>query len=153
VKRRPLAVVAVLLLALSCSEPYPSIGGDWRFTSTLTYPSPSDWDIAPGQPYACSYQATLTISQSSGSFEGTYDSLATSCNSGLTTSGGNGAVLSGTLDRSGILSFDFDSPNWLYVGVLHGDSMGGTVSDSVNGLGGMEAATGTWSACKGRACR
>jgi hypothetical protein len=153
VKRRPLAVVAALLLALSCSEPYPSIGGAWRFASTLTYPSPSDWDVAPGQPYVCDYQAVLTISQSSGTFAGTYDSLATSCNSGLATSGGNGTVLGGALDRSGILSFDFDASNWLHVGVLHGDSMGGTVTDSVSSLSGVQAATGTWSACKGRVCR
>jgi len=62
-------------------------------------------------------------------------------------------VINGALSRSGTIAFSFDTPNWLSVGSLHGDSMGGTVSDSVSGLGGMELASGTWSACKGRLCK
>lgn len=151
--KNAVAVVAALLLALSCSEPYPSVGGNWEFASTLTYPSPSDWDIAPGQPYICNYQGSLALSQSNGIFSGTYDSLATSCNSGLITAGGNGTVIDGTLDRSGTIAFAFDAPSWLYVGTLHGDSMGGTVTDTVSTISGAAVATGTWSACKGRVCK
>jgi hypothetical protein len=153
VKRHLLAVPAALLLALSCAEPYPGVSGAWQYASTLTYPSPSDFDLAPGQPYVCTRRATLTLAQSSGIFEGTYDSLSISCNSGLNTSGNNGLVIDGELSRSGILSFAFDRPRWLSVGTLHGDSMGGVVTDSVIGLPGMELASGTWSACKGRVCK
>jgi len=148
---RPPIVVAALLLALSCaSEPYPSLGGTWEYASSLTYPS--DFDISPTQPYVCTYQAALTLAQSGGTFSGTYDSLTISCNSGSVSSGNTGAVLAGVLSKSGILSFTFDTPNWVSVGTLHGDSMGGSVTDSVVGLPGMELASGTWSACKGRIC-
>jgi len=149
--RRPLAVAAVLLLALSCSEPYPGVGGTWEYASTLTFPG--DFDVAPGQPYVCTYSAALTLAQSSGTFEGTYDSLTIACNSGGVSSGNTGAVIDGELSKSGILSFAFDAPSWLAVGTLHGDSMGGIVTDSVSGLPGMELASGTWSACKGRVCK
>jgi hypothetical protein len=151
VKGRPFAVVAALLLALSCSEPYPGIGGTWEYASALTYPS--DFDLAPGQPYVCTYHASLSLNQSSGVFEGTYDSLSVACNTGGTTSGATGAVINGDLSRSGIVAFAFDTPDWLSVGTLHGDSMGGSVTDTVTGLSGREVATGTWSACKGRVCQ
>ncbi len=151
VTRRPLAVVAALLLVLGCTEPYPGIGGTWEYASTLTYPS--DFDLGPGQPYVCTFQTALTLGQTSGVFSGTYDSLAIACNSGGSSTAGGGAVINGALDRSGILSFAFDTPNWVSVGVLHGDSMGGTVTDSVSGLSGTELATGTWKACKGRTCK
>jgi hypothetical protein len=150
-ERRPLAVVAALLLALSCSEPYPSLGGSWQYASTLTYPS--DFDIGPGQPYVCTYKTALTLSQSNNTFAGTFDTLNVACNTGGSSAAGGGTVVNGALDRSGILSFDFDAPNWVSVGTLHGDSMGGTVTDSVSGMSGMEQASGTWSACKDRACR
>ena len=149
-KRKALHVVAALLLVLSCSEPYPSVGGAWRYASTLTYPT--DFG-SPGQPYTCSFSGALTLSQSSGVFDGKYDSLAISCSSGSITTGFNGTVINGSLSRSGIVSFAFDAPSWLSVGTLHGDSMGGTVTDSVNGLSGMEQASGTWRACKGRVCK
>ncbi len=151
VTRRPLAVVAALLLALGCTEPYPGVGGTWEYASTLTYPS--DFDLGPGQPYVCTFQTALTLGQTSGVFSGTYDSLAIACNSGGGTSGNTGAVIDGALSKSGILSFAFDSPDWVSVGTLAGDSMGGTVTDSVSGLSGMEVASGTWKACKGRACK
>jgi hypothetical protein len=95
----------------------------------------------------------LTIDQSSGVFSGTYDSLTVSCNSGGVFTGFNGTVINGTLAKDGIIAFSFDSPSWLSVGTLHGDSMGGTVTDSVNGLVGMELASGTWKACRGRPCQ
>jgi hypothetical protein len=151
-KRNPMPVFAALLLALSCTEPsYPKVGGIWHHTSSLTYPS--DFDLAPGQPYVCSYQAVLTLSQSKSSFSGTYDSLAIACNSGGSSSGFSGTVINGTVSQGGAVGFDFDSPNWSLAGTIHGDSMGGAVTDSVSGLSGMEAATGTWSACLNRACR
>jgi hypothetical protein len=150
-KRKALHVVAALLLVLSCSEPYPGVGGAWRYASTLTYPT--DFDFSPGQPYVCNFSGALTLRQSSGVFDGTYDSLAISCNSGSLTSGFNGTVINGSLSRSGIISFGLDTPSWLSVGTLHGDSMGGSVTDSVSGLSGMELASGTWKACKGRVCK
>lgn len=150
-KRRPLALLAAALLALSCTEPYPSVSGGWQYAGTLTYPS--DFDLSPGQPYVCTYHAALTLGQSSGIFNGTYDSLSIACNSGGSTTGSNGAVINGTLSKSGIVAFAFDAPSWLSVGTLHGDSMGGSVTDSVSGLSGMELASGTWSACKGRVCQ
>ena len=150
-KRKALPVLAALLLVLSCSEPYPGVSGAWRYASTLTYPT--DFDLSPGQPYVCSVSGALTLRQSSGVFDGTYDSLAISCNSGGLTTGFNGTVIDGSLSRSGIVSFAFDTPNWLSVGTLHGDSMGGSVTDSVSGLSGVELAIGTWKACKGRVCK
>jgi len=150
-QRALLASLATALVALSCSEPYPAVSGGWEYASSLTYPS--DFDVSPGQPYVCTYRATLTLAQSSGTFSGTYDSLTIACNSGGTTSGNVGTVIDGALSKSGIVSFEFDTPNWLSVGSLHGDSMGGIVTDSVSGLPGMELASGTWSACKGRVCR
>ncbi|MGA2383905.1 MAG: hypothetical protein ABSG61_10800 [Gemmatimonadales bacterium] len=150
-KRAPLAVLAAVLFALSCAEPYPSVSGGWEYASTLTFPG--DFDLSPGQPYVCTYRAVLTLGQSNGTFSGTYDSLSVGCNSGGTTSGFNGTVMDGELSKSGIVSFEFDTPNWLSVGSLHGDSMGGVVTDSVNGLPGMELASGTWSACQGRVCK
>jgi hypothetical protein len=150
-KRNPLAVLAAVLLTLSCTEPYPSVGGVWRYASSLTFPS--DYDLAPGQPYVCTYQAKLTLGQSSGIFDGTYDSLAIACNSGGSSSGFNGAVINGNLSKSGVVAFAFDVPSWLSVGTLHGDSMGGSVTDSVSSLSGMELASGTWRACKGRVCK
>jgi len=150
-KRKPFAVVAALLLALSCTEPYPAVSGDWRYASSLTYPS--DYSLPGGPPYVCSYTGRLTLGQNSGIFDGTYDSLAISCSSGGVSSGFNGTVINGTLTRDGIVAFAFDTPSWLSVGTLHGDSMGGSVTDSVSGLSGMELASGTWSACKGRVCK
>ena len=150
-KRNPFPLLAALLLALSCSEPYPAVGGGWEYASTLTFPG--DFDLSPGVPYVCTYHAALTLNQSSGIFDGTYDSLAVACNTGGSTTAGSGAVIDGALSRSGIVSFAFDTPSWLSVGSLHGDSMGGTVTDSVSGLNGREVATGTWSACKGRPCQ
>ena len=151
-QRRPVLVTAALLLVLSCrAEPYPSVGGTWEYASSLTFPS--DFDVAPGQAYVCTYQASLSLDQASATFSGTYDSLTTACNSGGGSSGNTGTVLDGALSTSGILSFDLDSPNWVSVGTLHGDSMGGIVTDSVIGLGGTELASGTWSACKNRVCR
>lgn len=150
-KRHRLAVPAALLLALSCTEPYPSVGGVWHYASMLTFPS--DFGEPNGQPYACSYRGTLTLGQNRGIFGGTYDSLSIACNSGGVSLGFNGTVINGELSRSGIVSFAFDTPSWASVGTLHGDSMGGSVTDSVSGLSGMELASGTWSACKGRVCR
>jgi len=149
-KRTAFPVLAAALLVLSCAEPYPAVGGAWEYSSALTFPS--DFDLGSGQPYVCTYDAALTLSQTSSIFSGAYDSLAIACNSGGSTTAGGGAVIDGALSRSGILSFEFDTPSWLSVGTLHGDSMGGTVTDSVNGLSGMEVASGTWSACKGRPC-
>ncbi len=143
--------LSVALLALGCTEPYPSVGGTWEYVSTLTFPS--DFDIAPGQPYTCTYRGALTLGQTSGLFGGTYDSLSIACNSGGGSSGNTGTVINGNLAKNGILSFYFDTPDWLSVGTLHGDSMGGIASDSVNGLPGRELATGTWSACRGRVCQ
>jgi hypothetical protein len=147
--RRAIAVAAVLLLALSCTEPSPSVGGTWRITSTLTYPP--DFDIAPGQPWVCADTGVLTLSGGN-VFSGTYDSLTIACNTNSVTSGNSGLVIDGAL-ASGTVSFEFDTPDWLFVGTVHGDSMGGTVTDTVLGLPGREAATGTWSACNGRVCR
>jgi hypothetical protein len=148
-KRALLASLAAVLVALSCTEPSPSVGGSWRITSSLTYPS--DFDVGPGQPYVCADTGTLTL-QGGVAFGGTYDSLTIACTSGSHTPGNNGTVVNGAL-ASGTVSFNFDTPNWLYVGTVHGDSMGGIVTDSVNGLPGMELASGTWSACKGRVCQ
>jgi hypothetical protein len=150
-ERRPFAVAAALLVALSCAEPYPGLGGTWEYASSLTFPA--DFDIAPGQPYVCTYRTALTLDQSSGIFNGTYDTLTIACNTGGSSAASGGAIINGALDRSGILSFDFDSPAWVAVGTLHGDSMGGTVTDSVSGMSGMEQASGTWKACKGRVCQ
>jgi acyl dehydratase len=151
-KRAALAAVVVLLSALRCTEPsYPGVGGVWQYTSSLTYPS--DFDLGPGQPYVCSHRATLTLTQSKNAFSGTYDSLAIACNSGATSSGFSGTVVSGSVTRGGAVGFYFDTPNRAAAGTVRGDSMGGTVSDSVSGLSGMETATGLWSACLNRACR
>jgi len=151
-KRIPLPVVVALLLALSCTEPsYPKVGGIWQYASTLTFPS--DFDLAPGQPYVCSYQGALTLTQSKNTFFGSYDSLSIACNSGGSSSGFSGTVINGSVTRGGAIGFYFDTPKWLAAGTLHGDSMGGIVTDSVSGLSGMEAATGSWSACLNRACR
>jgi len=143
------AALAAALLALTCTEPSPSVGGTWRLTSSLTYPS--DFDIAPGQAEVCADTGVLTLSGGA-VFSGTYDSLTIACNTGSNVPGNSGLVIDGAL-ASGTVSFNFDSPDWLYVGTVHGDSMGGVVTDSLNGLPGREAATGTWSACKGRVCR
>ena len=149
--KRTVLVPLAALLALGCTEPYPSVGGTWEYVSTLTYPG--DFDLAPGQPYVCTYRATLTLGQTSGIFSGTHDSLYSACNSGSNSTSSPGAVIDGNLAKDGILSFEFDTPDWLSIGTLHGDSMGGIASDSVTGLPGREAATGTWSACRGRVCR
>jgi len=146
--RNLLAVLAAALLALTCTEPSPSVGGTWRLTSSLTYPP--DFDISPGQPEVCADTGVLTLS-GGGAFSGTYDSLTVACNTGGRTTGSNGLVIGGAL-ASGTIAFDFDTPDWLYVGTVHGDSMGGTVTDSILGMPGKEAATGTWSACGNRTC-
>jgi len=143
------AVLAAVLLALTCTEPSPSVGGTWRITSLLTYPP--DFDVTPGQPEVCVDTGVVTLSGGA-VFTGTYDSLTIACNTGSSVPGYSGLVINGAL-ASGTVSFDFDSPDWLYVGTVHGDSMGGTVVDSINGQPGREIATGTWSACKGRVCR
>jgi hypothetical protein len=151
-KRTALAVPIVLLLALRCTEPsYPRVGGVWQYTSSLTYPS--DFDIAPGQPYVCTYQGTLSLTQSKNAFSGTYDSLSIACNTGGTSSGFSGFVLNGAVTGGGAVGFVFDASSWSHAGTLRGDSMGGAVTDSVTGLSGMEAASGLWSACLNRACR
>jgi hypothetical protein len=147
-KRNLSAVLAAALLALTCTEPSPSVGGTWRLTSSLTYPP--DFDIAPGQPEVCADTGVLTLSGGA-AFSGTYDSLTIACNTGSTITGINGLVINGAL-ASGTVSFNFDTPDWLYVGTVHGDSMGGTVTDSLNGMPGWEAATGSWSACESRTC-
>ena len=149
--KRTVLLPLAALLALGCTEPYPSVSGTWNYVSTLTYPS--DFDLGPGQPYVCTYRSVLTLGQTSGLFGGTYDSLAIACNSGSNSTAGSGTVIDGNLAKSGVLSFEFDTPNWLSIGTLHGDSMGGIASDSVLGLPGMEAATGTWGACRGRVCQ
>ena len=150
-KRALFVSFAAALLALSCTEPSPSVSGTWRITSVLTYPSPSDWDIGPGQPEICADTGTLTL-QGGVTFSGTYDSLTIACNTGSHTPGNSGLVINGAL-ASGTVSFNFDTPGWLYVGTVHGDSMGGVVTDSVNGSSGWGLASGTWSACKGRFCQ
>jgi hypothetical protein len=138
-KRIPLAVFAVLLLALGCTEPSsPGVGGVWQYASSLTFPS--DFDIAPGQPYVCTYRAVLTLGQSHGTFSGSYDSLSIACNTGATSSGFSGAVINGAVTGSGAVGFDFDAPSWSMAGTVRGDSRGGIVS-------------GPWSACLNRACR
>jgi len=150
--RSSLPLLVVLLLVLGCTEPsYPRVGGVWQYASSLSFPS--DFDIAPGQPYVCSYQAFLTITQSKNAFSGSYDSLSIACNSGGTSSGLSGVVISGAVTQGGAVGFYFDTPNWAVAGTIHGDSMGGTVSDSVSGLSGMEVASGSWRACLNRACR
>ncbi len=149
-KRSSRVVLAAALLVLGCTEPYPSVGGDWQYNSSLTFPS--DFDLPSGAHYVCTYRAHLALGQHGGNFDGTYDTLTVTCNSGGTSSGGAGTVINGNLAKNGIVSFQFDTPSWLSVGTLHGDSMGGIASDSVSGLSGMELATGTWSACKGRPC-
>ena len=143
------AALAAALLALTCTEPSPSVGGTWRLTSSVTYHP--DFDIAPGQPEVCADTGVLTLSGGV-AFTGTYDSLTIACNTGGRTTGNSGLVISGAL-ASGTVSFNFDTPDWLYVGTVHGDSMGGIVADSILGMPGREAATGTWSACKGRVCK
>jgi hypothetical protein len=151
-RRIPLAVPAALLLAFGCTEPsYPKVGGAWRYASTLTFPS--DFSAGTGEPYVCTYLAALSLDQSSNTFEGTYDSLSISCSSGGISTGLRGTVINGTVTRGGELGFYFDTPNWLMVGTIHGDSMGGTAIDSVSGLSGTEAARGPWSACRSRACQ
>jgi hypothetical protein len=151
-KRNPLPVCVALLLALSCTEPsYPRVGGVWQYTSVLTFPS--DFDIAAGQPYVCGYQGFLTLSQSRNTFSGSYDSLTIACNSGGVSSGLSGTVINGSVTRGGAVGFQFDTPNWAAAGTLHGDSMGGTVTDSVSGLSGVEIASGSWHACLNRTCR
>ncbi len=147
--RRLLVVLAITLLALRCTEPSASVSGTWYLTSALTYPP--DFDIAPGQAEVCADTAVVTLSGGN-VFSGTYDSLTVACNTGGITRGSNGLVINGAL-ASGTVSFAFDTPDWLYVGTVHGDSMGGSVTDSVTGIPGREAATGAWSACRGRACR
>jgi len=147
--RQLCAALAAALLALTCTEPSPSVGGTWRFTSSLTYPP--DFNISPGQPYVCADTGVLTLSGGV-VFSGTYDSLTVACNTGSNVPGNSGLVINGAV-ANGIVSFNRDTPDWLAVGTVHGDSMGGTVTDSLTGLPGREAATGTWSACKGRPCK
>jgi hypothetical protein len=150
-KRTAFALLVILASVVRCTEPYPKVGGAWQFTSSLTYPS--DFDIAPGQPYVCNHRGALRLTQSGGTFSGTYDSLSVACNTGSVSSGFSGAVISGSVTRGGAVGFYLDSPRWAAAGTLRGDSMGGAVSDSVGGLSGMEVATGLWSACLNRACR
>lgn len=151
-KRRALPVLVALLLALSCADSYPSVGGLWQYAASLTYPS--DYNLAGGTAYVCTFRAPLTLTQNSNIFSGTYDSLSTSCNSGSSTTGGSGSVLNGAVTKDGILAFYFDSPSWVSIGTVHGDSMGGTVTDSVASESGLpEAASGTWVACQNRRCK
>jgi len=142
------AVLVAALLALTCTEPSPSVGGTWRLASSLTYPP--DYDIAPGQPEVCADTGVVVLSGGS-VFDGTYDSLTVACSTGGRTTGNSGFVINGAL-ASGTVSFNFDTPDWLYVGTVHGDSMGGTVTDSITGLPGREAESGSWSACQNRTC-
>jgi len=124
------------------------VGGAWKLVGSLTYPA--DFDLSAGQPYVCADTGTLSLTGGN-AFSGTYDSLTIACNTGGRTTGSNGVVINGALG-GGTVSFNFDTPALLFVGTVHGDSMGGTVTDSVNGFAGMEVASGTWSACQGRVC-
>ncbi len=122
----PLLLIPVFL---ACSDDsgdimgpsMPSVAGSWTYSATNL----------SGSGVSCSVSGTsLVITQSSGTFTGSYNGGTLSCTGGGVTSSspvGSGTIVSGSVTSAGATSFDFDTQDWRNTGTLSGNSISGTV--------------------------
>jgi hypothetical protein len=117
----PLAITFLAACGGDTSGPGNNVTGSWLYSVS---------NLTSGSLTCSSSGTTLSITQSSSSFSGSYAGGTLTC---LTPSGsssvaiGGGAVVSGSISGSNV-SFDLDTGDWHNTGTINGGSMSGTVT-------------------------
>ena len=126
----PTAILLVLLWRAGCGgdaagpeiPTYPNVAGTWTYNA-------SNLSGAGG---SCNVTGLiLTISQSGGTFSGSYSGGNTSCVIGAQNypaGPSSGTIVSGTVTEGGTISFDFDTADWRNSGTIVGSSASGTAT-------------------------
>ncbi len=105
-----------------------------------------------GQGVSCGLANTpVTISQSGGTFTGTYGPGTVTCVAGGQSSSATiqGTIVNGTVDVNAV-QFDLDTQDFHHTGTVSGNSMSGTARWSIDlgGSIGVVVLNGNWSAAK-----
>jgi hypothetical protein len=143
-----LPLIAAALLASACG------GGDSAGPSDANLAG--SWTLSAsnvsGQGVSCGLGNTpVTISQSGGTFTGTYGPGTITCVAGGQSSSGTtqGTIVNGTVDVNAV-QFDLDTQDFHHTGTVSGNSMSGSVrwTIDVGGSIGVVVLNGNWSAAR-----
>ena len=139
-------VVWLAVIVGACSGGGPSgpeeqdanIGGTWTYAAT---------NLASGG-FTCNASLTLSLTQSSGTFHGSYFGTLTCFGGGdQITEPVQGQVTGGTVNGNGI-AFNIDTSDFHHTGSVSGGSMSGTATMRLVLEGEQFTLTGPWSASR-----
>jgi hypothetical protein len=130
----------MLLGVLACgsdhaSGPAADLTGSWSGTESLS-----------GSGLSCSITLTMQLSQTHGTFNGTYSNGSINC-SGQSQAGLTGTIINGTVTGSAV-AFDIDDPGAHQTGTVAGNTMNGSAHWTVSTSSGSVSLAGTWSATR-----
>ena len=130
----------VLFGVLACGSdhstgPAVNLTGSWSGVENIS-----------GGGVSCSIALTMQLTQTAGTFNGTYSNGSINCN-GQSQTGITGSIINGTITGSSV-AFDVDDPAAHQTGTVAGNTMNGNAHWSVTTSSGTVVLTGTWSATK-----